>query len=136
MPDRKRILLVDENEQILYGNRWLFEHSGYEVATARTLAEASVQIAENRPDVIVLDFWLPDGSGLEFMRKHRQGENAGIPILLFAGIPTPWDLVPELTQRGSDYLNKPYDFSELLAKTEALLQIGTQTEVRTDDGTK
>lgn len=63
----KRILLVDDNEKILRGNRRMYEWDGYEIAEAMTLAKARTRIAESKPDAIILDMMLPDGSGLDFV---------------------------------------------------------------------
>ena len=65
---------------------------------------------------------LPDGSGLDFMRELREGGNSGIPILLLTGLTTKEDVVFGLMAGGDDYLTKPYDFSELSARIEALLR--------------
>ena len=114
------ILLVEDNEQILKGNRRMLKRSGYETMIARNLGEARERIKEAAPDAIVLDIMLPDGSGLDFMRELRQYSN--IPILLLTGLKTPEDKVRGLREGGDDYLIKPYDFDELLARVEALLR--------------
>ena len=118
----KHILLVEDNEKIMQGNMRKFKREGYEVITARTLAEADVCISGQKADVIVLDIMLPDGSGLDFMRKLRENEHAGIPILLLTGLGEKEDVVRGLSAGGDDYLTKPYNFSELLARVEALLR--------------
>lgn len=118
----RRILLVEDNEKILYGNKRLMEWEGYEVDAALTLTQARAMLAANRPDAIVLDIMLPDGSGLDFICELREGPQAGIPILLLTGLVTKMDVVRGLKAGGDDYLTKPYDFSELLARVEALLR--------------
>ena len=118
----KRVLLVEDNKEILQGNRRLFELEGYDTACAPTLRDARASISERRPDAIVLDIMLPDGNGLDFMRELRGGENAGIPVLLLTGLTAKEDILHGLKSGGDDYLTKPYDFDELLARTEALLR--------------
>lgn len=118
----KQLLLVEDNERIMHGNRRLFGLAGFKTVAALTLAEARASIAASRPDAIVLDIMLPDGSGLDFMRELRESENAGIPILLLTGLTTPEDIIRGLTSGGDDYLTKPYDFPILLARVEALLR--------------
>ena len=118
----KRILLVEDNEKIMRGNRQMFEWEGYEISSALTLAEAHASISELRPDAIVLDIMLPDGSGLDFLRELRENKNSGIPILLLTGLATKDDIVRGLADGGDDYLTKPYDFPVLLARVEALLR--------------
>lgn len=114
------ILLVEDNEQILFGNARMLKRRGYEAVTALTLAKAREQMAEATPDVIVLDIMLPDGSGLDFMQELRQ--HSQIPVLLLTGLSAPKDIVRGLTAGGDDYLTKPYDFPVLLARVEALLR--------------
>jgi len=116
------ILLVEDNQEIMHGNRRLFELEGYDAACALTLAEARASINERRPDAIVLDIMLPDGSGLDFMRELRESAHAGIPILLLTGLTAKEDILRGLKSGGDDYLTKPYDFDELLARVEALLR--------------
>lgn len=120
----KRILLVEDNEQIMYGNERMLKRRGYEVVTALTLTEARSAIQAQMPDLFVLDIMLPDGSGLDFMvelRKYSQ-----VPVLLLTGLTTPEDIVRGLTAGGDDYLPKPYDFGVLLARVEALLRRAEQ----------
>ena len=118
----KRILLVEDNEKIMFVNREMLEWEGYEVAAALTLAEARASINKRRPDVVVLDIMLPDGCGLNFMRELRENEHANIPILLLTGLAGQEDIVRGLNSGGDDYLTKPYDFPVLLARVEALLR--------------
>ena len=125
------ILLVEDNEQILRGNERMFKRRGYTVATALTLAEAQTRLEEKMPDAIILDIMLPDGSGLEFMRKLRcstlgGNEKSIVPILLLTGLNTPEDVIRGLCEGGDDYLAKPYDFDVLLARIEALLRRSRQ----------
>ncbi len=114
------ILLVEDNEQILRGNARMLRRRGYDVTSAATLREARERMAEAAPDVAVLDIMLPDGSGLDFMRELRR--NGNIPVLLLTGLTAPEDIVRGLTEGGDDYLTKPYDFTVLLARIEALMR--------------
>ena len=114
------ILLVEDNEQILYGNERMLKRRGYDVVTAASLAEARGLMADAKPDAAILDIVLPDGSGLDFMRELRR--DSSMPILLLTGLKTPEDVVRGLAEGGDDYLTKPYNFSELLARVEALLR--------------
>ena len=120
--NRKAILLVEDNEKIVSGNKWMFERQGFDVAAALTLRDARASIGEHRPDVIVLDIMLPDGSGLDFLRELRESDHSGIPVLLLTGLSTKEDILRGLKSGGDDYLTKPYDFDELLARVEALLR--------------
>ncbi len=130
----KRILLVEDNEKIMQGNKRMLEWEGYAIDTAVTLSEAYTRLRENRPDCIVLDIMLPDGSGLDWMRKLRGSTDAGIPILLLTGLTTQEDILHGLRSGGDDYLTKPYDFEILLARVEALLRRAQRVPDRITNG--
>lgn len=130
----KRVLLVEDNEKILRGNKRMLEWEGYTIDAATTLAEARAKMAEACPDCIVLDIMLPDGSGLGFMRELRESVNAGIPVLLLTGLATQEDILRGLKSGGDDYLTKPYDFEILLARIEALLRRAERVPERITKG--
>ena len=128
----KRILLVEDNEQIMLGNERMLKRRGYEVIPALTLAEARIAICAQMPDLFVLDIMLPDGNGLDFMAELRKVSRT--PVLLLTGLTTPEDIVRGLTAGGDDYLAKPYDFGVLLARVEALLRRAQQVPERIQKG--
>lgn len=130
----KRILLVEDNEKIMQGNKRMLEWEGYTIDTAVTLAEAHTKLELHRPDCIVLDIMLPDGSGLDFMKKLRESTDAGIPILLLTGLNAQEDILQGLKSGGDDYLTKPYDFKILLARIEALLRRSERVPERITKG--
>ncbi len=120
----KRILLVEDNEQIMRGNERMLTRRGYKAVTALTLGEARKAVEAQMPDLIVLDIMLPDGSGLDFMGELRRYSK--IPVLLLTGLTTNEDVVRGLTAGSDDYLAKPYDFGVLMARVEALLRRSEQ----------
>ena len=128
----KRILLVEDNEQIMLGNERMLKRRGYEVIPALTLAEARIAMCAQMPDLFVLDIMLPDGNGLDFMAELRKVSRT--PVLLLTGLTTPEDIVRGLTAGGDDYLAKPYDFGVLLARVEALLRRAQQVPERIQKG--
>ena len=119
---QKRILLIEDNEQILRGNKQLLEWEGYEVSTAETLNEARSILSSKELDLIVLDLMLPDGNGLDFIRELRNSKNYIVPILILTGLNTNADIVRGLSTGGDDYLTKPYDFPVLLARIAAIIR--------------
>ena len=119
--NHQRVLLVEDNEKIQQGNRRMLEWEGNTVDAAATLAAAERCIAENRPDVIILDIMLPDGNGLDFLAQLRESVHGGIPILLLTGLAGHEDILQGLERGGDDYLTKHYGFEILLARISALL---------------
>jgi DNA-binding response OmpR family regulator len=116
----KKLLLVEDNKEIQKYNKRLFELNGYNVRLAMNLAEARAEIEEHRPDAVILDILLPDGNGLDFLRKLRETDD--IPVLLLTGLNEQDDIIKGLEQGSDDYLPKPYDFGVLLARVEAILR--------------
>ena len=116
----RKILLVEDDEEIQYVNQIILERRGYDVRLAMSLAEARAQITEDEPDIIVLDIVLPDGSGLDFLKELRVDKN--IPILLLTALGTSNDVVAGLAAGGDDYLAKPYNNDEFLERVKAMLR--------------
>lgn len=122
---RKKVLLVEDNKKIMAGNVRKFTRSGYEVDCAFTLAQAREALANN-PDIIILDIMMPDGSGLDFMQEVRQSDKAATPILLLTGLSAQEDILHGLRSGGDEYLTKPYDFAEMMARVEILLRLSSR----------
>jgi DNA-binding response OmpR family regulator len=115
------ILLVEDNRDIQEVNKnMLIRRGGYHVRLAENVASAREHIAKAEPDIIILDILLPDGSGLDFLEELRQ--DTDIPVLLLTALAEPGDAVKGLRAGGDDYLAKPYDNAELLARIESLLR--------------
>jgi len=116
----KTVLLVEDNENILTANREFLLMNGYGVLCAATLAAAESLLESSLPDIVILDVMMPDGSGFDFCVKLR--EEYDIPVLFLTALGDKSDLVKGLRLGGDDYLVKPYDVYELLARVEALLR--------------
>lgn len=126
----KLIILLEDNEEIQRANRRMLELSGYKVETAFSQAQAQELLAEIEPDLMVVDIMLPDGNGLEFVKKVR-GRHS-MPILFLSALGEKADIVSGLRAGGDDYLSKPYDYEEFLARIEALLRrCGQENEPET-----
>ena len=130
------ILLVEDEVNIQAVNKYMLEEKGgYKVRLAYDLASARAALEASPPDMIVLDIGLPDGSGLDFMEELRNSGNA-IPILLLTALGTPQDKVAGLTRGGNDYLTKPYDYGEFIARIEVLLRSKNQADERVRQAVK
>jgi DNA-binding response OmpR family regulator len=117
---KNRILLVEDNVQLNETNRRYLELAGYQIDTAFTLDEARKAIAENDPDVILLDVMLPDGDGIEFCEEIT-GKTAAEIIFLTAKT-SETDQVRGLMSGGSVYLTKPYSLKVMLSYVETALR--------------
>ena len=115
-----RILVVDDDERIRDVLKRQLTYEGYQVAVAGDSREAFAQVAENPPDLVVLDWMLPGISGLEICRRIRQTED--MPILMLTAKGTLEDKVDGLDSGADDYLVKPFQPEEMLARVRALLR--------------
>jgi DNA-binding response OmpR family regulator len=126
MKTKKRILILEDDRNILNANRMALELSGYEVAGAGTIAEARQLIRENPPDLLLLDILLPDGNGLEFCRELKK--ESPVRILFLSALGEKKSVIEGLRAGGDDYLAKPYLTEELLLRVQALLRRGIANE--------
>jgi DNA-binding response OmpR family regulator len=97
------------------------EREGFTIESAARLDRARVAIDRRTPDLLVLDLMLPDGSGFDFCRTLRQS-NARLPILILTARGDPMDRVLGLELGADDYLSKPFEPREFVARIRALLR--------------
>jgi two-component system, OmpR family, response regulator MprA len=122
-----RVLVVDDDPKILSLLRRGLSFAGYAVDAAVD-GEAALAAARDRPpDIVVLDVMLPGVDGLEVCRRLRLGD-AALPILMLTARERIPDRVAGLDAGADDYLVKPFDFDELLARLRALLRRARPTE--------
>jgi two-component system KDP operon response regulator KdpE len=112
-----RVLVVDDEPQILRALRINLAAHGYEVETADTGATALRKAAGIKPDLIVLDLGLPDMDGREVIAGLRGWSKA--PILILSGRAASAEKIAALDAGADDYVTKPFDIGELLARVRA-----------------
>ena len=115
-----RILVVDDEPQILRSLRTTLASHGYDVQTAATGEEALAAVDGRLPDLVVLDLVLPGLSGLEVCRHLRA--RSSLPILVLSARGDERDKVAALDLGADDYLTKPFGVNELLARIRAALR--------------
>jgi two-component system, OmpR family, KDP operon response regulator KdpE len=116
----QRVLVVDDEPQILRALRTSLHGAGYDVETAATAEEALTALAANPPDAVVLDLVLPDGSGTEVTRELRTWSSA--PVILLSVVGDESEKVAALDAGADDYVTKPFSVEELLARLRAALR--------------
>lgn len=117
------ILIVDNEAPIAESVRESLEKNGFLVRLISNLASAQIELQKSLPDLVILDRVLPDGDGIEICRFLRtQPESEHIPILFVSGKKDIVERVISLRMGGDDYLSKPFDMTELVARVEALLR--------------
>ena len=115
-----RVLVVDDEPQILRALRINLRVRQYEVLTAATGAEALDVAGRHPPDLIILDLGLPDLSGLEVIEGLRGWTS--VPIVVLSGRADSADKVEALDVGADDYVTKPFSMDELLARMRAALR--------------
>jgi len=118
-----RVLVVDDEPQILRALQLKLRTAGYAVDTAATAAEALMKAAMRPPEAIILDLLLPDGSGTEVCRELRTWST--VPIVVLSAVGEEGEKIAALDAGADDYVTKPFSGDELLARVRAQLRRGS-----------
>ena len=117
------VLIVEDERAILELVAFASESSGFHALKAGSVAEAKEKLSVEKPDIIVLDWMLPDCSGLEWLGQLRASEDyAEIPVVLLTARGTEEDRVSGLEAGADDYVVKPFSPRELVARLRAVLR--------------
>lgn len=117
---KPRILMVEDEAEVLSFNRDYLESQGYEVIGVQTLELARFHLEEQLPDLILLDVMMPDGMGWDFCAEIRKKTSA--PVIFLTCRDENESIVKGLLQGGDDYITKPYDLNVLRARVAAQLR--------------
>ncbi len=118
-----RILVVDDQTDLLELLDMSLSQEGYIVRTAASGAEALAMLAVDKPDLILLDIILGDTSGIKLTTKLKnEAETSHIPIILLTAKDTETDIIVGLSVGADDYITKPFSTKVLLARIEAVLR--------------
>jgi two-component system KDP operon response regulator KdpE len=120
-----RVLVVDDEPQILRAVQMKLRGAGYTVETAETAEEALMKAAMRPPDAIILDVLLPDGSGTDVCRELRTWTTA--PVLVLSAVGEESEKIEALDAGADDYVTKPFSGDELLARLRAALRRTTSS---------
>ncbi len=116
-----RILLLEDNKAIRDMLKLALVREQHQTLEAVNVAEAKQQLLENEPDMLIVDWMLPDSSGIEYIHwVRRQQAFATIPILMLTAKNQPNDTIQALDAGADDYLSKPVAIAELQARVRAL----------------
>jgi DNA-binding response OmpR family regulator len=116
-----RILLIEDNRDLALGLRVNLEERSHQVQVAHGVADGLTKLRQFRPQLLVLDVALPDGDGLDLMRRLRaRGDDT--PVLLLTARSRREAKLLGLRLGADDYVTKPFDLEELLARVDVLLR--------------
>jgi two-component system KDP operon response regulator KdpE len=117
---RGRVLVCDDEPQILRALRVVLRDAGFEAIPAATMEEALDAASLRPPDAAIVDLLLPDGDGVELTRRLREWTQA--PILVLSAVGDEADKIRALDAGADDYVTKPFSPPELLARLRAVLR--------------
>ena len=115
-----RVLVCDDERQILRALRVLLREAGFEVSTAETAQEALDAVSVRPPDAAILDLILPDGNGVDICRSIREWSE--MPIIVLSAVGDESEKVRALEAGADDYVTKPFGPDELIARLRAALR--------------
>ncbi|MGA8363131.1 MAG: response regulator transcription factor [Solirubrobacteraceae bacterium] len=124
--DAPRVLVVDDELQILRALRVVLRDAGFEVVAAQSAAEALDRAAVRPPQAAIVDLVLPDGDGIEVTRRLREWSE--MPILVLSAVGEEEQKVRALEAGADDYVTKPFGTRELVARLQAALRRASPSE--------
>ena len=119
--NKYKILVVEDDRNILSMIQTVLDLGGYQVLTAQRCQQGILMLTSHMPDLVVLDLGLPDMDGEEFIRIARR--SSMIPIIVLSARSDEQDKVSALDLGANDYITKPFGTEELLARVRASLRI-------------
>ena len=121
----KKILVVDDDQDLRELVRVALKRDGYEVLVARNAAEGLEALAREGADVALLDIMMPGMDGLEMLARLREHDQ-DLRVIMMTAMSTPSTAVSAMREHASDFLSKPFDMSELLSAVKAALALDPQ----------
>jgi DNA-binding response OmpR family regulator len=128
MKARTRILVVEDDRSIARLVQLELEHRNFTVRCAYDGPSGLEAVADSKPAAIILDIMLPGLDGVGFLKKLRAAGNR-VPVIMLTARGDPLDKVHSLDRGADDYLTKPFDMEELMARLRALLRRAGEDEV-------
>ncbi|MGA7834940.1 MAG: response regulator transcription factor, partial [Acidimicrobiales bacterium] len=118
LPGRNVIMIVEDEESYQDALNVGLSVEGFVVVGATNIAEARVLLASAKPDLVLLDVMLPDGSGIDYCRELH--DTTHIPVIMVTARTSEVDVVLGLEIGAADYVTKPYRLRELVARIRAV----------------
>lgn len=118
-----KILVVDDDKDIIFMVKAVLEKNGYEVVTAADGHQALKEIKAGPPDLMIVDLTMPEMDGWRLSMKVRQDENCtDLPIIVLSGLLVEEESKPQLNEPYNVMIAKPFDVFKLVAKVKELLE--------------
>ena len=125
----RRILIVDDESSAAKALETLLQREGYELRLAKDGAAALAECASFRPDLVLLDVLMPGMNGFEVCKRIKATPETRLtPVVLITGLTDSENRIRGINAGADDFLSKPIDFNELLARTRSLLRLKEYTD--------
>jgi DNA-binding response OmpR family regulator len=122
---KKKVLIVDDEPNIIVPLQFLMEQNGYDVIVAATGEEAMAALAANRPDLILLDIMLPGIDGYQVCQTIRANQKwQDVKIIFISAMGREVDIAKGLALTADDYITKPFAITDVVEKVNHLLKAG------------
>jgi len=122
-----RILIVEDEESFREGLQYMLSREGFEVVLASDGAQGMAEFDKSAPDLVLLDWMLPEFPGIEVCKYIRT--KSSVPVIMLTAKDTEVDKVVGLELGADDYVTKPFSTAELLARIRAVLRRGVDIEI-------
>lgn len=129
MSAKSRVLVVDDEAAILRFLKPALEANGYEMSSTATVADAVKRIAADAPDLVLLDLGLADSDGKDVIRRVREWSD--VPIIVLSARDRETEKIDSLDLGADDYVNKPFNVGELMARMRTALRHRMQRKAET-----
>lgn len=129
MTAKLRVLVIDDEAAILRFLKPALEANSYDMTSAGTVADGVKRIAAETPDIVLLDLGLPDGDGKDVIRRAREWSD--LPIVVLSAREREIEKIEALDLGADDYVNKPFNVGELLARMRTALRHRMQRKAET-----
>jgi two-component system response regulator MprA len=124
MPETRHLLIIEDDPDIRESLAMGLEFEGFRVAAVASGSEGLRYLEAQPVDCLILDVLLPGGNGYSVLKELRQGRHRSLPVIMLSALDEVADRVRGLKYGADDYVVKPYDLSELVARIEAVLRRG------------
>ena len=122
----QKILLVDDEVNLIDPIAYSLKENGFEICTAYNGNEALSMYEREEPDIILLDWSMPELSGMDVLKRIRNSQNY-IPVIMVTGKSAEEEIIEGLENGADDYITKPFNWGELIARINSALRRSEQT---------
>ena len=128
---RRKVLVIDDDELVRETIRLALKHEGFDAVTAEAPVMGDVVARQTKPDLILLDLYMPEMNGLDLLRKLKaDGATKDIPVVVFTGSSETIDVMSAIQSGAREYIAKPIDGRRLMEKIRQVLKMPARSDAR------